>query len=109
MSAEPVTRITLRALEGEPLKHDRIREMVVATAHAIGERQAVRIDDVQADASSITVTLAGSNIIATGFAAELRRLTTSWYRHKFGVDTLWGEVDRHEDDADDAGEEWKHA
>ena len=31
-------------------------------------------------------------IEAVGFAAELRRLTTSWYTHKFGVDTLWGEA-----------------
>ena len=36
---EHATAITLRALEGEPLKHDVIRNMVCATAEAIAERQ----------------------------------------------------------------------
>ena len=113
MSERPeqvVSSITLRALEGEPLRHERIREMVIATAHAIAERQAVRILDVHADNTSITVTLEGANIVAVGFAAELRRLSTSWYRHKFGVETLWGEPQtRSRDDDDDPGEAWKHA
>ncbi len=108
MSEQAVSRVTLRALEGEPLKHERIRDMVIATAHAIGERQAVRIVDVDADDCSITVALEGSNIIAMGFAAELRRLTTSWYRHKFGVDALWGEPVASDDD-DDPNESWKRA
>jgi allophanate hydrolase subunit 1 len=82
--------VTLRALEGEPLKHDRIREMVMATAHALGERQGVEVLEVSADSSSITVTLAAPRLVAYGFAAELRRLTTRWYAHKFGVETLWG-------------------
>jgi hypothetical protein len=86
-----VTAVTLRALEGEPLAHDRIREMVVATAHAIAERQGVVVRRIDAEADRITVTLETGRLEATGFAAELRRLTTSWYTHKFGVDTLWGE------------------
>ena len=36
--------------------------------------------------------LATGRIQAIGFAAELRRLTTAWYAHKFGVGELWGEV-----------------
>jgi len=94
VSQDGSSAVTLRALEGTPLQHDLIREMVVATAHAIAERQGVEVIDVHADDSSITVELAADRLVALGFAAELRRLTTNWYRHKFGVDTLWGEPDR---------------
>lgn len=91
MTSAPTTRITLRALEGTPLEHENIRTMVVATAEALAERQGLRILEIDADESSITATVEADRIVAIGFAAELRRLTTSWYRHKFGVDTLWGE------------------
>ncbi len=106
MTGETSTAITLRALEGEPLKHDNIREMVVATAHAIAERQGIRVIDLQTTPTAITARLETGRIEAIGFASELRRLTTSWYCHKFGVDTLWGKADG---DDYDAGEEWKSA
>ncbi len=91
MTITPTTRVTLRALEGTPLQHENIRTMVIATAEALAERQGLHIISVEADESSISTTVAAERIVAIGFAAELRRLTTSWYRHKFGVDTLWGE------------------
>ncbi|MCC6906712.1 MAG: hypothetical protein IT430_02110 [Phycisphaerales bacterium] len=87
----PTTRVTLRALEGTPLQHENIRTMVIATAEALAERQGLRITQIEADEASVTATVAAERIVAIGFAAELRRLTTNWYRHKFGVDTLWGE------------------
>lgn len=90
---ENSTVITLRALEGTPLQHENIRNMVVATAHAIAERQGVRVIDISAWDDRVTVMLQAERIVAVGFAAELRRLTTSWYRHKFGVENLWGEAD----------------
>ena len=101
MSDEERSAITLKALEGEPLKHERIREMVVATAHAIAERQGIEVLAIGTTSSSITARLATGRIQAMGFAAELRRLTTSWYRHKFGAVSLWGEVEP------DEGDEWK--
>jgi allophanate hydrolase subunit 1 len=107
--AQTASQITLRALEGEPLADARIRDMVVATAHAIAERQAVQVLAIHHSASSITVTLDVGRIEAIGFAAELRRLTTRWYTQKYGVTTLWGEPLRGDNDADDAGEEWKQA
>lgn len=88
----PTTRVTLRALEGTPLQHENIRTMVIATAEALAERQGLRITQIEADEASVTATVAAERIVAIGFAAELRRLTTNWYRHKFGVDTLWGEL-----------------
>jgi len=87
----PISEVTLHALEGTPLKHDAIREMVLATAHAIAERQGVNLINIKADDASVTVQVEGEEIIAIGLVAELRRLTSNWYCHKFGVDSLWGE------------------
>lgn len=107
MSAAKPSKVTLSALEGEPLKHERIREMVIATAHAIAERQGIRILEIGATADSVAAALDAGHIEALGFAAELRRLTNNWYRHKFGVESLWGEAPR--DDDYHAGDAWKSA
>jgi hypothetical protein len=103
MSSAPATQITLRALEGQPLDDRKIRDTVVATAHAIAERQGVAVLALSAQADRITVTLDTGRIEAIGFAAELRRLTTRWYAQKFGDSALWGEPPPEE------GEEWKRA
>ena len=87
----PVSEVTLHALEGTPLQHETIREMVIATARAIAERQGVNLIKIEAVDASITVQVEGEEIIAIGLVAELRRLTTSWYNHKFGINSLWGE------------------
>ena len=108
MNAEqrrPGSAVTLRALEGRPLEDPRVREMVIATARAIAERQGVEVLDVTAKPASITVTLAATRIVAMGFAAELRRLTTSWYTKKFGAASLWGDPPR-ADEQQEPGEWW---
>lgn len=95
-----VTTITLRALEGEPLADASIREMVEASAHAIAERQGVKVLDLRCEDDRIHLALPLPRIAAIGFAAELRRITTRWYTQKFHVDTLWGEPI-------EEGEQWK--
>ena len=104
MSSDDATTatITLRALEGEPLRDAAIREMVEATAHAIAERQGLRVLAIRSEDDRIHVTLPVGRLAAIGFAAELRRLTTRWYTQKVGAPTLWGE-------AIEEGEEWKRA
>ena len=86
----PVSEVTLEALEGTPLQHEAIRRIVVATAEAVAERQGVRIVQINTSTSSITIQVVGEEIVAIGLIAELRRLTTNWYEHKFGVGRLWG-------------------
>jgi hypothetical protein len=76
--------------------------VVEATAHAIAERQGVRVLNLSAAPDRITARLNVGRIEAMGFAAELRRLTTNWYTQKFGKRTLWGEPI-------EEGEEWKRA
>ena len=86
----PGSTVTLRALEGEPLRDDAVREMIEATARAIAERQGVRLLELATTPKSISVTVDGERLLAVGLVAELRRLTTNWYLHKFGIDALWG-------------------
>ena len=98
------SQITLRALDGAPLEDQRIRDTVIATAHAIAERQGVAVLKLNTSPDRITVTLDTGKIQALGFAAELRRLTSRWYAQKFGDQPpLWGEPPPEE------GEEWKRA
>jgi len=104
-SAGEQATVTLRALEGDPLRHDIVRDMTIATANAIAERSGVKIINLRTDERSVTITIAGTRLGAMGLAAELRRLTTAWYAHKFGVEALWGEARM--DGDDDSGEEWK--
>lgn len=84
--------ITLRALQGSPLLDPVVRDIVVATANAIAERNGVRLTYLSASDRSVTAELEGTRLMALGFAAELRRLTDAWYRKKFGEPTLWGEA-----------------
>ncbi len=91
MSAAASSVITLRALAGEPLAEPAIEDMVSATARAVAERQGVAVLGLETAPGHITVELACNRIVAMGFAAELRRVTTAWYTNKFGMLTLWGE------------------
>lgn len=88
--SEAITSITLRALEGKPLADERIRDLVVATAHSIAERNGVTLTSIRSDAASITTDLIAGRLVALGFAAELRRLTDTWFKKKHGR-SLWGE------------------
>lgn len=101
-ASPPVTVITLRALEGRPLADAAIRAMVEATAHAIAERQGMKLLELHSEDDRIRVALPTNRLAAIGFAAELRRLTTRWYTQKYGAETLWGE-------AVEEGEEWKRS
>lgn len=99
--------ITLRALDEAPvppLSDRAVRRMVVATAHAIAERNGVNLLRVTADDDRVTATLACSRLAAIGFAAELRRLTENWYRQHTGEHTLWGIPTRN--DLDEPDEDW---
>ncbi len=91
VTASDTSTISLRALQGEPLADREVRRTVLATARAIAERIGVEMVDLDATDESIIATLRASRIEAIGFAAELRRLTNTWYAKKYDQPTLWGE------------------
>lgn len=84
-------RVTLRAALGRPLEDTAVRDIVIANAHAIAERQGVEVISVEAEASSVAIEIRGSNIEAMGLAAELRRTTNRWHQGVHGV-ALWGDA-----------------
>lgn len=89
--------VTLTALDGLPLTTETVRDTVAAAARAIAERNGVELLALKTFPDRITATLDGSNLVAIGFAAELRRITNAWHRGKFNAD-LWGEPLDHDDD-----------
>lgn len=97
----PPTTITLRALEGAPLEDEMVRRTVVAAARAIAERNGVSLLRLEAGPDRVIATLAAPRLAAIGFAAELRRVTSEWYRRKAGVEHLWGEAHTDDDEEDD--------
>jgi hypothetical protein len=102
----PITQITLRALQGEPLADAAVRSMVLAAASAIAERHGIEVLKADAADDRVTVTLTTHRLGAIGFAAELRRLTTNWYTEKYGAATLWGEAPHVRERADDDDADW---
>jgi hypothetical protein len=90
----PTQTVRLRALAGKPLADAELRRTVIAAAHALAEREGLRLDDVRADDVSITARVRGGPVEAVGFAAELRRTTDAWYARKYDVGPLWGGTGR---------------
>ena len=101
MTTTDRTTITLHARSGAPLEDDETRRMVEATARAIAERHGVNLIRLVTEDDRITATLTLPRLAAIGFAAELRRITTSWYREHTGIDHLWGHEGDPEPDSDD--------
>jgi hypothetical protein len=80
--------LVLRARIGRPLDDPSVRDLVAATAEAIGERQGVAVRVIAAGGDAIEVAVAGGEVAALGLVAELRRLTDRWHRGRFGS-PLW--------------------
>lgn len=87
----PRSTVRLRAKNEHALIDPALRERVVAAARAIAERTGVEIEHLAATPSAIEATLVGDEIVALGFAAELRRSTEAWFRGRSGH-TLWGDA-----------------
>lgn len=108
--SQPHSTITLRAIEGTPLREPRVRRIVEATARAIAERHNVEVVSIQSEDDRVTVTLAAHRLAAIGFIAELRRLTTAWYHTDHPGEYLWGDAHGHnqDDEEDDPADWWKN-
>ncbi|MFK7959992.1 MAG: hypothetical protein AB8G96_05645 [Phycisphaerales bacterium] len=90
LDTEPVAggEVVLRAKFGAPLADHAIRDLVAATALAIGERHGVPVEVLMTDDESIGLRVGGGDLVAIGLAAELRRLTDRWHHRRYGT-PLW--------------------
>lgn len=98
------TTITLRALSDAPtppLSDQTVRRTVLSAARALAERNGVTLISLDARSDHLTATLDAPRLVAIGFAAELRRITTWWYRKRTGIDHLWGEARTDDQDPPD--------
>lgn len=98
MGNEQSSTVRLRSVAGRALADPAIRAAVVAAATALAERERVPLRAVEADASSLTVTLGIDRLAALGFLTELRSSTNAWYERKFGVGPLWPTQVGHDDE-----------
>ncbi len=85
----PRSSIVLRALTGDPLARQETRNTVASAAWAIAERNGVTLESLTVLDDRVRATLVGEELVAIGFAAELRRSTEGWYRSRHGS-SLWG-------------------
>lgn len=72
----------------ERLADAQTRNMIQAAAHALAEREGVRLVRVTVDQTGVDLEIVGSEIVALGFAAELRRNTNHW-AHTHGALPIW--------------------
>lgn len=90
--------VRLRAGDPAPLSDAAVREMVLATAHAIAERTGIGLDGVAFEpgaegATALVATIQADRLAALGFLAELRRLTNAWHERRRGVPLWTGRAD----------------
>ncbi len=100
----------LHAAAGAALADATVHDTVVASAEAIAERTGVRLVSIEVDGAGVTALVEGDRLMAIGFAAELRRLTGSWYTKHHPGEHLWldppgggPDGDAQDDDDDDGG------
>ncbi len=86
----PHSAVRLRARGVNALADPALRDRVLAVARGIAERTGVEMLGLRADPGGVEATLVGDELVAVGFAAELRRTTEQWYRGRTGA-SLWGE------------------
>jgi D-glycero-D-manno-heptose 1,7-bisphosphate phosphatase len=81
--------ITLHAAPEVDLREPRLRSTVRAMAESLAERTGVRLAALDWNTHSLTAAVEGGEIVALGFAVELRRSTEGWWRAHGGSGPLW--------------------
>lgn len=87
----PRCAVRLSAKGAGALADPSLRERVLTVARSIAERTGVEVVHLAADPTGVVATLVGDDLVAVGFAAELRRVTEQWYRARTGA-SLWGDA-----------------
>ncbi|MFM7799031.1 MAG: D-glycero-alpha-D-manno-heptose-1,7-bisphosphate 7-phosphatase [Planctomycetota bacterium] len=81
--------VTLHASHEVDLHETRLRTAITAAAEGLAERTGVRLRGLDWNTHGLTATVEGGEIVALGFAAELRRTTDRWWRGHAGSGPLW--------------------
>jgi D-glycero-D-manno-heptose 1,7-bisphosphate phosphatase len=81
--------VTLHALHDAALDDPEVRQALVTAAQSLADRGGVRLLQLDWSDGCMTVTVEGGELVALGFAAELRRLTHRWWRARGELSPLW--------------------
>jgi D-glycero-D-manno-heptose 1,7-bisphosphate phosphatase len=81
--------VTLHASPEVDLHQPRLRDAITTAAEGLAERTGVRLRGLDWNTHGLTATVEGGEIVALGFAAELRRTTDRWWRAHGGSGPLW--------------------
>lgn len=87
---ESLAEFRLSALAGEPLKDGPTRAMVESSARALAEREGLTLTHLELGPAHVAGRLNAEDVVALGFAAELRRVTNAWYERRYRDGPLWG-------------------
>jgi hypothetical protein len=86
-----MSTVILRAKRSSPLLDETVHRNVVAAANALAERTGVALIGIDAAGDRLVLDVEGPQLVAIGFAAELRRITNTWHRGRFDGAPLWDE------------------
>ncbi len=83
-------QMRLAALSGSPFDDVPTRDFVRKCAQDLSHRQNVEVFDFRFEPDSVSFIVKGDQVIALGFATELRSATNQWYESKYRDGPLWG-------------------
>ena len=90
IDAAAIGSVALHARRSDILSDAVFKETIKSMAHALGQRTGIQLLQLDFHASSVTATVAGGEVIALGFATELRRDTDRWWRSHRAPESPWG-------------------
>jgi hypothetical protein len=80
----------LSALSGTPFDDVPTQQFVLQCGLELSAEQRIRVFDFQFKRDSITFVVEGDQVVALGFATELRTRTNAWYEQRYRDGPLWG-------------------
>ncbi|MEI6023122.1 MAG: HAD family hydrolase [Phycisphaerales bacterium] len=90
IDAAAIGSVSLHARRSDILSDAVFKETIKSMAHALAQRTGIQLLQIDFHINSVTATVEGGEVIALGFATELRRDTDRWWRSHRAPESPWG-------------------
>ncbi len=90
IDAAAIGSVALHARRSDILFDAVFKETIKSMAHALAQRTGIQLLQIEFHTNSVTATVEGGEVIALGFATELRRDTDRWWRSHRAPESPWG-------------------
>jgi D-glycero-D-manno-heptose 1,7-bisphosphate phosphatase len=90
IDAAAIGSVALHARRSDILSDAVFKETIKSMAHALAQRTGIQLLQIDFHTNSVTATVEGGEVIALGFATELRRDTDRWWRSHRAPESPWG-------------------